>query len=258
MPDAASGMIQEVLADGLLTVTLARPPLNILNGPLMAELGAAIERASRERDAKVFLIRAEGKAFSAGADIDEHRPGKADAMIAQFHGLFRALDRVPYPTVAFVQGAALGGGCELAIGCDVVVATEKAKFGQPEIGLGFLPAVAAALLPWKIGWARAMEMCCGGQALKAQEALAVGLVSRVFTQEGAEEELAAFLAPFLKQSPTTLRLTKKALRGGGHLGRKDRFDYAERVFLDDLMKTQDVLEGLAAFDEKREPKWKNG
>ncbi len=250
-------MVLHSLEGGLFTITLSRPPLNILNGPMMAELALALDAAREARDAKVLLLRAEGKAFSAGADIDEHRPGKAEAMIAQFHGLFRAMDQVPYPTVAFVQGAALGGGCELAMGCDIVVASERAKFGQPEIGLGFLPPVAAALLPWKVGWAEAMEMCCTGQTLKAQEAQAAGIVSHLFAEEGAEEALSVYLAPFLKQSPKTLRMTKKALRAGGHLGRKDRLDYAERVFLDELMKTEDVLEGLAAFDEKREPKWKN-
>lgn len=250
-------MVRHTLEEGLFTVTLCRPPLNILNGPMMAELATILVAAIEANDAKVMLLRAEGKAFSAGADIDEHRPGKAEAMIDQFHGLFRAMDQIPYPTVAFVQGAALGGGCELAMGCDIVVATERSKFGQPEIGLGFLPPVAAAFLPWKVGWARAMELCCTGQILKAQEAQTAGIASRVFAEEIAEEALSAYLAGFLKQSPTTLRLTKKALRAGGHLGRKDRLDYAERVFLDELMKTEDVLEGLAAFDEKREPKWRN-
>jgi cyclohexa-1,5-dienecarbonyl-CoA hydratase len=249
--------VRHALDGGLFTMTLCRPPLNILHGPMMAELIPALEAAAEAGDAKVMLLRAEGKAFSAGADIDEHRPGKAETMIDQFHDLFRAIDQIPYPTVAFVQGAALGGGCELAMGCDIVVATERAKFGQPEIGLGFLPPVAAALLPWKVGWAKAMEMCCTGQPLKAQEAQAAGLVNHVFAEEGAEEALSAYLAPFLKQSPVTLRLTKKALRGGGHLGRKDRIAFAEKVFLGELMKTQDVLEGLAAFDEKREPRWKN-
>ncbi len=242
---------------GLFEVTLNRPPLNILHGPMMEELGRAFEEAAASREAKVLLVRAEGKAFSAGADIDEHRPGKADAMIEQFHGLFRVLDRVPYPTAAFVQGAALGGGCELALGCDMVLAAERAKFGQPEVGLGFLPPVAAALLPSRVGWGRAMEICCGGQPLRAREALEAGLALRVFADEGAEGSLAAFLSPFLQQSPHVLRLIKKALRGDGQTGFLPRLDAAERVFLDELMASKDVLEGLAAFDEKRAPQWKN-
>lgn len=249
--------VKQGLEAGLFTVTLARPPLNILHGPMMAELAAALESAVVEREAKVLLIRAEGKAFSAGADVDEHRPGKAEAMISGFHGLFRVLSRVPYPTVAFVHGAALGGGCELALGCDLVVASEKARFGQPEIGLGFLPPVAAAILPGRVGWAHALEICCSGQPLTAQRALEIGLLSRVFPEDGAEAALAAFLAPFLAQSPLTLRLTKRALEGAGETSFLKRLDVAERIFLDELMPTEDVLEGLAAFDDKRKPVWRN-
>ena len=255
MPDGP--FVRQSLEGGLFTVTLARPPLNILHGPMMGELASALERAVVEKEAKLLLIRAEGKAFSAGADIDEHRPGKAETMIDGFHGLFRVLSRVPYPTVAFVHGAALGGGCELALGCDIVVASEKARFSQPEIGLGFLPPVAAAILPGKVGWARALEICCSGQSVKAPEALEIGLVSRVFPEDGAEAALAAFLAPFLAQSPLTLRLTKRALTGAGETSFLKRLDAAERIFLNDLMPTEDVLEGLAAFDGKRTPVWKN-
>ena len=249
--------VKQGLEAGLFTVTLARPPLNILHGPMMAELASALESAVVAQEAKVLLIRAEGKAFSAGADIDEHRPGKAEAMIGAFHGLFRVLARVPYPTVAFVHGAALGGGCELALGCDMVVGSEKARFSQPEIGLGFLPPVAAAILPGKVGWSRALEICCSGQSVKAQEALEIGLLSRVFPEDGAEAALAAFLAPFLAQSPLTLRLTKRALEGAGETSFLKRLDAAERIFLDELMPTEDVLEGLAAFDGKRTPVWRN-
>lgn len=242
---------------GLFEVTLARPPLNILHGPMMAELASALETAESAAGAKVLLLRAEGKVFSAGADIDEHRPGKADAMIARFHEMFRILDRIPYPTVAFVHAAALGGGCELAIGCDVVLASEKAKFGQPEIQLGFLPPVAAALLPGKVGWARALELCCGGKTIRAEEALAWGLVCRVFPEGEAESGLNQYLGRFLGQSARILRLAKKALRGGGREGFLPRMEAAERIFLDELMATEDVREGLAAYDEKREPKWRD-
>jgi cyclohexa-1,5-dienecarbonyl-CoA hydratase len=242
---------------GRFEVVLNRPPLNILHGPMMAEVAAAIDEAAADGDAKVLLIRAEGKAFSAGADIDEHRPGKAGAMIAQFHGMFRALEKVPYPTVAFVQGAALGGGCELALGCDVIVADPRAKFGQPEIGLGFLPPVAAAVLPGKVGWGRAMEICCSGRPLTAQEALSAGIVHRLLPEEGVQEALEDYLAPYLSQSPLILRLNKKALRGAGEKGFLQRLKVIERIFLEELMATEDVLEGLSSFDEKRAPAWKN-
>jgi cyclohexa-1,5-dienecarbonyl-CoA hydratase len=171
--------------------------------------------------------------------------------------MFRALHRVSYPTVAYVHGAALGGGCELAMGFDMVLAGERAKFGQPEIGLGFLPPVAAALLPAISGWGRAMDLCCSGRPWTAREALANGLALRVFSGDDAEESLKAFLAPFLKRSPLILRLVKKAMRGEGDGGFSSRLDAAERVFLDELMVTEDVLEGLSAFDEKRDPDWKN-
>jgi cyclohexa-1,5-dienecarbonyl-CoA hydratase len=242
---------------GLFEVTLDRPPLNILHGAMMEEITGAVREASQDPEVKLLLVRAEGRAFSAGADIDEHRPGKADAMIERFHGMIRAISAVPFPTVAFVEGAALGGGCELAIACDVVVASERAKLGQPEINLGFLPPVAAALLPFRVGWGRAVELCCTGRTVKAREALSMALVQAVFPDEGAGQALEGFLTPFLKQSPLTLRLVKKALQGGDSQLLDSRLRAAEKVFLGELMATQDVLEGLSAFDEKREPKWKN-
>ena len=242
---------------GLFEVALARPPLNILDGPTLAELSGAFGRAARDGEVKLLLVRAEGKVFSAGADIDEHRPGRAGAMIEAFHGMLRALDAVPCPTAAFVHGAALGGGCELALGCDLIFAGPRAKFAQPEIGLGFLPPVAAALLPERVPWGRAVELCCSGQTWTAAEAHAAGLVTRLLPEEGAQEALAAALAPYLKQSPHVLRLTKRALRAGGARGFADRLAFAERVFLEELMPSDDVAEGLAAFDEKREPRWKN-
>lgn len=243
--------------NGLFEVTLARPPLNILHGPMMEELTAAFEACARDAEARLLLVRAEGKVFSAGADIDEHRPGKAQAMIEAFHGMFRRLDAVPCPTMAFVHGAALGGGCELALGCDLILAGTKAKLGQPEIGLGFLPPVAAAVLPERVSWATAVQLCCTGQPLAAAEALAAGLVHGVLPEENTEEALSAALTPYMKQSAHILRLTKKALRAGGEKGFLPRLAVAERIFLDELMASDDVAEGLAAFDEKRAPCWKN-
>lgn len=251
------GWVHVEKKDGLINTTIASPPLNILNGPLMAELTGVFEGAIVDKTAKVLLLKADGKFFSAGADIDEHKPGKVDAMIKVFHGMFRVLDRVPFPTIAFVDGAALGGGCELAMGFDIILATEEAKFAQPEINLGFIPPVAAAILPGKVGWGNAMEFCCSGLPWKAPEALARGLVQKVFPRDSAGDEVDAFLAPLLKQSPITLRLLKKAMRGGGAEGFLSRLDVAEHVFLRELMETGDVREGLAAFYEKRRPIWKN-
>lgn len=257
MLEAGMSHINVTRQDGLFEITLSRPPLNILHGPMMEELSRAFREAASDVGAKLLLVRAEGKVFSAGADIDEHRPGKADEMIAAFHGMFRLLDSIPFPTLAFVHGAALGGGCELALGCDMIVATERAKFGQPEIGLGFLPPVAAALLPGRVGWGRAVEMCCGGQSYPARECLAMGLVQRVVSDDESKEVLASFISPFLLQSPLTLRLAKKAIKAGGCAGFLERLKAAEGIFLGELMRTEDVREGLAAFDEKRPPAWKN-
>lgn len=250
--------IQYGVEDGLARLAINRPPFNVLDIPTMEELNHALDRCLADESVKLLMVTGVGeKAFSAGVEVADHTPDKVDKMIEVFHGIFRRLQRMPVPTLAAVNGAALGGGMELAIGCDMVVAAAGAKFGQPEIKLAVFPPVAAVLLPRLVPPARAMEILCGGENLAAEEALRIGLANRVFPRESFAADAAAFVAPFLTLSRAALASTRKAIREAAGKPFGAALDAAESIYLKELMATEDAKEGLAAFLEKRKPVWRN-
>ena len=250
--------IRYEVVEGLATLTIDRPPYNVLDIPTMEEICVALERCRAAPDVKLLCVTGAGtKAFSAGVEVADHTPDKVDRMIDVFHGIFRLLQDMPMPTLAAVNGAALGSGMELALGCDMIVAAEGSKFGQPEIKLAVFPPVAAVLLPRRIPPARAMEIILGGDPIVADEALRLGLVNRVFAKASFDGDLAAFVGPYLKLSRTALLSARRALRVAADKPFAAALDAAETVYLEELMSTSDAQEGLAAFLEKRTPVWRN-
>ena len=157
------------VSDGVARLTLNKPPLNVLDIAMMREISTALEGLSDDAGIKVLVFEAvEGsKAFSAGVDVSEHTADMVGEMIEAFHRIFRLLDTLDVPTLAVVGGAALGGGCELALFCDMVLASEKASFGQPEIQVGVFPPLAAVALPGIIGPKKAMELLLTGDRIRA-------------------------------------------------------------------------------------------
>jgi cyclohexa-1,5-dienecarbonyl-CoA hydratase len=242
------------LEEGMAVLTLNREPLNVLNIAMMMEINQALDTL-KESKVKVILFKAMGKAFSAGVDVGEHLGDQVEEMIAVFHGIFRKLDALPALSIASVQGAALGGGCELAVYCDLVIASEKAKFGQPEIQVGVFPPIAALIFPRLTGRKKALELILSGETITAQEALSLGLINKVVPLESLEEETKKFCEKFVNLSGVVLTLTKKAF----YKGLMDPADRGllevEDIYLRELMKTHDAEEGLRAFLEKRKPKW---
>jgi len=249
--------IKTELADGVGTITLNRPPVNILNIEMMEEINRALRDFKGEEGLKVLLFRAEGKAFSAGVDVGEHVGDMVKTMIDAFHGMFRLMDELQTPSIALVNGSALGGGCELALYCDMVLATEKSTFGQPEIMVGVFPPIAALILPRIIGRKKAMELILSGKTIGAREALEMGLINRVISEDFLEEEVKGFVGEFARHSAAVLRLTKKATREGLCDDVEDGLRRIERIYLEELMKTGDATEGLKAFLEKRKPDWRD-
>ena len=243
--------------DGVAYVTLNDPPLNILTARMMDAISRALEGIAANDSLVAVAFQAKGKAFSAGADIGEHRPENAPAMIAAFDRMFDRFAALDVPVVMAVDGAALGGGFELVMIADVLLASERARFGQPEILLAFFPPAAVAYLPSRIGPAKAMEVTAGGRTYDAATMRDWGLVSRVVVPEELDGALEATLKSFRKASPLVMRMnvrTLKAIRGDAEeRARKE----AQRIFLDELMATEDVREGIASFFEKRRPEWKN-
>jgi cyclohexa-1,5-dienecarbonyl-CoA hydratase len=243
--------------DAVARITLNRPPLNILNMAMMGELRQVLAQVRSEDDLKVLVIGHRGKAFSAGVAIEEHTREKVREMLEKFHGVFRLLDSLALPSLALVDGMALGGGCELALFCDMVVASDRATFGQPEIKVGVFPPVAAVLMPHLIGRNRTLEMLLTGTVIGAEEAKAIGLINRVFPAGSFLENAEEFIGKLTSLSRPVLRLTKRAITQSLYARVPDGIASAEQLYLDELMRTEDAGEGLNAFLEKRQPSWKN-
>lgn len=243
-------------ATGTAFITLNRPPLNVLNIDAFKRLGDALEEAVGASGASVVVLRAAGeKAFCAGADVSDHTPEKVGEMLASFHRVALYLSSMEAVSIAVVRGAALGGGFELALCCDLILASEGASFGQPEINVGCFPPVALAALPARVGRHRAADIVLTGRKLSAFEALAMGLVSRVVPPEELEPALAALLTELQSKSRSVLKMTARALRLAGPSDFRSDLGRMERVYLEELMKLEDAKEGVRAFMEKRKPAW---
>ena len=249
--------IQTELKEGVATLTLNRPPVNILNIEMMEEVNTYFESLLKEKALKLLVIQAAGKAFSAGVDVGEHLGDLVYKMIEVFHRMFRLMDALKVPSIAVVNGSALGGGCELAVYCDMVMATEKAKFGQPEIQVGVFPPIAALVFPRMMGRKKALELILSGDVISAQEALALGMINKIVPEASLAEEVSRFVEKFKKLSGTVLKLTKEATLAGLNDDAERGLKVIEKIYLDRLMKTHDAIEGLKAFIDKRKPTWKD-
>jgi cyclohexa-1,5-dienecarbonyl-CoA hydratase len=249
--------IETQFKDGLGTITLNRPPVNILNIAMMEEINHVLKGWQGQQDLKVVLFDAKNKCFSAGVDVGEHMGDLAPKMIKVFHDMFRLMNTLGVPTVASVYGSCLGGGCELAVFCDLVISSESAKFGQPEIQVGVFPPIAALIMPRIMGRKGAMELILSGKIVSAEEARAMGLVNLVVSEDELSSATEAFIKPYLNLSAEVLRKTVKAIKAGLVDDMEPALARIEKVYLDELMSTADANEGLKAFLEKRKPQWKN-
>ncbi len=242
---------------GVARIALDRPKHNVMNIAMMRQLNARLEELIADAGLKCVVIQAEGPSWCAGVEVADHKPGMVDEMIATFNRIFELTERLEVPLVAAVQGACLGGGMELAIACDILIAGQKAVFGQPEIKLGFFPPYAAMRLPQLVGPARAVEICTTGRRYHAAEAQALGLVSQVVAPEALAEAVEKTVAEIAMCSPLIIRLNKRAVKAHLGLGFAEALQGVGDLFLKVLMKTEDTLEGIASFEEKRQPAWKN-
>jgi len=235
-------------------LTLDRPPLNILNISTMKELQSVLDRVLPEID--FLLFRGAGpKAFSAGAEVRDHAPDRVADMLAAFHGVFRRIVQSDCITIAAVHGYCLGGGMELAAFCDFVLATESAKFGQPEIKLGCFPPVALITLPHVCGLRAALDLILSGRTISAHEAQAAGLVTRVVEDDQLATATAGFLDELHALSPAIIRMTHRTLTKAWREEFETKLAAVEQLYLGELMNTKDAREGIRAFLEKRAPVW---
>jgi cyclohexa-1,5-dienecarbonyl-CoA hydratase len=219
-------------------------------------MNSALDELRNDDSIFVLVLTSAGdKAFSAGVDVADHTEDKVDEMIEVFHGIFKRLDEFSGITIAGVKGAALGGGCEVAIFCDMIFAADNLKIGQPEIKLAAFPPIALLTLPKIIPQKKAFEMILGGEVFRAEEALNIGLVNKVVPLDKFEEELDNFVKIFSSLSGSALKVTKQAFNKVKNLPFKDGLPEIEDIYLNKLMKLADAEEGLKSFLEKRKPVW---
>lgn len=244
-------------AQGITRITLNRPPANVLSIDMMRELATAIESLEYQRDVKLVTFFASGKYFSAGFELGDHLGDRGYLMLESYRRIFEAFAKLDKATLAVVAGPALGAGCMLAAGCDIVLAAQSTKLGHPEIRGGVFNTVAAALLPRIVGRKRAFEIVMMGISLTAAEAEKVGLITRAVADDKLEAEVAAVIQRFQESSAPIAQAARRAIAGGFDLPYEEAIRHAEDVYLNQLLATQDVEEGLRAVSEKRRPVWKD-
>ncbi len=242
--------------DSLLRLRLARPKANLVDAAMIAALDHALSDHASNPNISCVLLDAEGPHFSFGASVEEHLPGQCADMLSSLHGLIIKMIEYPVPILAAVQGQCLGGGLEVVCGASQIFAATDAKFGQPEIKLAVFAPAASCLLPERIGQANAEDLLFSGRSISAEEALRMGLVQAV-DQSPETAALDWFDENLAQLSSSSLRFAVRAARLQS-LGRiKEKIAQVERLYIDELMKTHDALEGLTAFVEKRTTNWKN-
>jgi enoyl-CoA hydratase len=238
-------------------ITLNRPQaLNALNNQLMNEVMEALETFERDDAVGAMVITGSDKAFAAGADIKEMSGKSAKEMQEADHvGVFDRIRTVEKPVIAAVSGWALGGGCEIALSCDMIVASESARFGQPEITIGVIPGAGGTQrLTHAVGKALAMEMILNNRTLTAQEALQYGLVNRVVPVADYLNEALKLAEEIASRAPLAARAAKKLINAAYEVSLTDGLTEEKRAFYD-LFNTDDQMEGMQAFVEKRKPAW---
>jgi cyclohexa-1,5-dienecarbonyl-CoA hydratase len=236
-------------------LALRNPPLNVIDLPMMEELGQALAEIEARSDVSVIVVSGEGRAFSAGVDVAAHTPDKVDVMLLRFHAVIRALVSSKKLTVAAVHGHCLGGGAELALVCDMVYTAASAQWGFPEIKLACYPPVACTALAALVGQKRAADLILTGRMISGLEAAEIGLANRAVPDEELAGVVDQTVKDLLKLSPAALAVTKKAIYAWDAMHFDKGLARAEKIYLEELMKTTDAQEGIRAFMEKRPPNW---
>lgn len=241
-------------------LTMNRPKQNIMNMEMLKEMAFAIESLNNQDEVRVIVLDASPECegyFSAGVGAEGYTLQMVFQMLDAFHRVFRAMIEISKPVLAVVDGVASAGGCELAAFCDLVIATENARFLQPEIKLGVFPPLGAVVYPRVIGPKRAMELLLTGETINAQQALVMGLVNRVVPRTALKETVDTIVKRLCDQSTPVLQLLKRVIFEGTWLPFNNALKMSQDIYLNQLFDLEDSQEGLRALIEKRKPVWKN-
>jgi cyclohexa-1,5-dienecarbonyl-CoA hydratase len=238
-------------------ITLDRPDHNLLNERMLAELTSAINTLGERNEIKLMVLDSAVKTFCGGIELGEYTQRRVFQLLDAFHAAFAAMLDTSKPLLVVVNGPAYGGGAELAALGDLVIATPKARFAQPEIKLGVFPPLAAAVLPSILGPKQALELVLTGEAMSAERARELGLVNWLVPEEELLKKVSEVIAKVTAQSGPVLTMAKKAILGSLGLPLREGVRNSMKVFLNELAELEDSQEGLRALVEKRAPKWKN-
>jgi cyclohexa-1,5-dienecarbonyl-CoA hydratase len=250
---------EEHFEGAVFKIILNSPKANIMEAAMLGEISAALDGLETAKHVKLVVFEGVGKHFSFGASVQEHTKDKAAMMLKAFHGVFYQLVRLAVPTMAAVRGQCLGGGMELALFCNFIVADRTAMFGQPEIILGVFPPPASVMLPRKVGQSHADDLVLTGRSIDALEAHRIGMVN-ILTDEGQDAwEVASQWVEkhIIPKSASCLRIANEAVRKDFFRRIWEDFPRMESLYLKDLMEGHDANEGINAFLEKRKPEWRN-
>ena len=238
-------------------LTLDRPEHNLLNERMLGELAAGVSALGDHSEIKLIVIDSAAKAFCGGIELGEYTQRRVFQLLDAFHGAFSAMLDTSKPVLVVVNGPAFGGGAELAALGDLVIATPRARFAQPEIKLGVFPPLAAAILPYIVGPKLALELVLTGETMSAERARDLGLVNWVVSPEELDAKVKEVIGKVTAQSGPVLTMAKKAILGSLGMPLRDGVRNSMKVFLNELADLEDSQEGLRALVEKRAPKWKN-
>ena len=238
-------------------IVLNNPPVNVIDIPMMDELAEALNEIETQPDIAILIISGSQRAFSAGVDVAAHTPDKVEQMLNKFHGVIRALVGSKKVSIAAVHGICLGGGAELAMVCDLAYTSELATWGFPEIKLGCYPPVAATALAALVGQKHAADLVLTGRSITGKEAASIGLVNSVVPEVDLDHVVHEAVHRLSQLSPAALAITKKAIYAWDSIHFDKGLARAEKIYFDELMKTDDAQEGINAFLEKRPSVWKS-
>jgi cyclohexa-1,5-dienecarbonyl-CoA hydratase len=242
---------------GVARMTLNRPDHNLLDESMLREIADGILFAGNAEDAKLVVLDSACKVFSGGIDIGEYTSQRVFQMLEAFHAVFTSMLEVGKPVICVVNGPAIGGGAELAAFGDLIVASPKARFAQPEITIGVFPPLASTILPHLVGPKTALEIILTGEPVTAERALELGMVNRLVPEAQLEKTVEELVVRISAHSAPVLSMAKKAVLGGMGLSIKDGLKQSMDIFLNQLYRLEDSQEGLRALVEKRKPNWKN-
>jgi cyclohexa-1,5-dienecarbonyl-CoA hydratase len=238
-------------------LTLDRPEHNLLNERMLNELTAGINKLGDIREIKLIVIDSATKSFCGGIELGEYTPRRVFQLLDAFHNAFAAMMDTAKPVLVVINGPAFGGGSELAALADLVVATPRARFAQPEIKLGVFPPLSAVILPYILGPKVALELVLTGETMTAERAFELGLVNRLVPENQLDKTVNDLIAKVTAQSGPVLTMAKKAILGSMGLSLREGVRNSMKIFLNELSDLEDSQEGLRALVEKRAPKWKN-